>query len=342
MKRKLSLLLVLLLAVSLVACKAPESIQETTMPEVTEEPLATGAPKTTDEPAAVTEVMKVAALKGPTGMGLAYLIQDHADQFQVEIFDAPDAITGKFISGEIDIAAVPINLASVLYNKLKGDVTMLAVNTLGVLYVVENGETIQSIHDLSGKTVYASGQGSTPEYILNYLLEKNNLTDSVTVEYVGEHAALAQMVASGEASIAVLPEPNVSSVLAKNENARIALDLTKEWDNVTETTLVQGCYIVRTSSFAENPNKYDAFLSACADSAKRVNSDPNAAALIAANGIVPSETIAAKAIPNCNIVCLTGEEMKGAALGMLQVLYNANPASVGGTLPADDMFGYGA
>ena len=342
MKRTIALLLTILMFVSLVACAAPEMILESSAPQITQAPALPDNSEVADNVDAATEILKVAALKGPTGMGLAYVMQDHSDAFQVDIFDAPDAITGKFVSGEVDIAAVPINLASVLYNKLDGDVTMLAVNTLGVLYVVENGESIHSIKDLAGKTVYASGQGSTPEYIVNYLLEKNNLTDLVSIEYVGEHATLAQMVASGEAAIAVLPEPNVSSVLAKNENTRIALDLTKEFDNVAEATLVQGCYIVRTSSFAENPERYDAFLQACADSANRVNTDADAAALIAAYGIVPSEAIAAKAIQNCNIVCLTGEDMKNAALSMLQVLFDANPASVGGTIPASDMFGYGA
>ena len=171
-------------------------------------------------------VLQIAALKGPTGLGLAKLAENTEDTFEISVYDAPDVVTGKFISGEVDVAAVPINLASVLYHKTEGEAVMIAVNTLGVLYILENGDSVQSLSDLAGKTLYATGQGSTPEYVLNRLLSENGLSDGVTVEYVGEHAALAGMVASGEAELAMLPEPNVSAVLLKNDSVRIALDLT--------------------------------------------------------------------------------------------------------------------
>ena len=277
--------------------------------------------------------LRIAALKGPTGMGLAYLMQEESSAFSVELLDAPDVVTGKFINGEIDIAAVPVNLAAVLSNKTDGKAVMIAVNTLGVLYILENGETVHSMEDLAGKTLYATGQGSTPQYVLEYLLEQNGLKDQVTVEYIAEHATLAAMAASGEAPLAMLPEPNVSSVLLKNESERIALDLTSEWDAVSDAQLLQGCYIVQRSVLESEPEAVRAFLSAAAESAARVNSEAEAPALIAELGIVGSEAIAARAIPNCNIVCLTGEQMQEAAEAMLSVLFAANPKSIGGQLP---------
>lgn len=283
-------------------------------------------------------VLNVAALKGPTGMGLAYVMSEQTDAYHVEMFDAPDVVAGKFINGEIDIAAIPINLAATLYNKTEGEAVMIAINTLGVLYILENGESVQSFADLAGKKLYATGQGSTPEYVLAYLLEKNGLTGQVEVEYLAEHATLAAMMAAGEVELAMLPEPNVSSVLVKSDVARVALDLTAEWDAVSDTALLQGCYIVRRSVLEEEPEAVKAFVEAAADSAARVVSEDGAAKLIAELGIVGSEDIAARAIPNCNIVCITGEEMRKAAAAMLQVLFDANPASVGGTLPDDALY----
>lgn len=292
---------------------------------------ALGCAKKTVEP------LSVAALKGPTGMGLAYVMKENADQFTVALYDAPDALTGKFISGEVDIAAVPINLASVLYNKTEGAAVMIAVNTLGVLYVVENGDSVQSFADLAGKKIYATGQGSTPEFILNYLLEKNGIQDA-TVEYVGEHAALAAMAASGEAKIAMLAEPNVTSALLKNDALRVALNLTEQFETASGNSLVQGCYIVRKSVYEENRKGVEAFVEACAASVDKVNSDAGAPSLIAELGIVGSEAIAKNAIPRCNIVCVTGDDMQAIASSMLSVLYEAKPASVGGKLPGEDFY----
>lgn len=208
------------------------------------------------------------------------------------MYDAPDVVTGKFISGEVDVAAVPVNLASVLYHKTEGEAVMIAVNTLGVLYILENGDSVQSLADLAGKTLYATGQGSTPEYVLNRLLSENGLSDGVTVEYVGEHAALAGMVASGEAELAMLPEPNVSAVLLKNDSVRIALDLTKEWESAFDTTLVQGCYIVRKSVLEAHPQAVKAFVEAAAASTEYMLSAEDAPTVAAAQGIVPSEDVA--------------------------------------------------
>ena len=285
------------------------------------------------------EPLHLAALKGPTGAGLAYLSDD--DSYALEIYDAPDVVSAKFISGEVDVACVPVNLASVLYNKLEGDVVLLNVNTLGVLYILENGDSVQSVQDLAGKTIYASGQGSTPEYILNYILEKNGLSDQVTVSYVGEHAALAAMVAAGEVELAMLPEPNVSAVRAKNAETRVALDLTEAWNAVSDTPLAQGCTIARRAYYEENKQRVNSLLKDYAASVEKVNGDEGAAEKLAALEILPSAALAKSAIPQCNIVCITGEEAKATMQDMLQTLFDANPASVGGALPAEDFYAAG-
>ena len=286
---------------------------------------------------APAEPVNVAALKGPTGMGISYMMDDKT-KYNVELQDAPDVVVGKFVNGEIDIAAVPLNLAAVLYNKTEGNVVLLNLDTLGVLYIVENGNTVNSIADLAGKTIYASGEGATPQYVLDYLLAQNGLTDKVTVKYVGEHTALAAMVASGEAKIALLPEPFVSAVMVKNPDVRVALDLNTAWEEASGTKLVMGVYIASRTFYNEHPDQVKAFLADYAASVEKVNSSADAAQKIADLGIVGSAEIAKQAIPRSYIVSITGDEAKSAASAVLNVLFTANPKSVGGKLPGDDLY----
>ena len=286
---------------------------------------------------APAEPVNVAALKGPTGMGISYMMDDTA-KYNVELQDAPDVVVGKFVNGEIDIAAVPLNLAAVLYNKTEGNVVLLNLDTLGVLYIVENGETINSLADLAGKTIYASGEGATPQYVLDYLLAQNGLTDQVKVEYVGEHTALAAMVASGEAQIALLPEPFVSAVTVKNPDVRVALDLNTAWEEASGTKLVMGVYIASRTFYNEHPDQVKAFLADYAASVEKVNTSADAAQKIADLGIVGSAAIAQQAIPRSYIVSIAGDEAKNAASAVLNVLFTANPKSVGGKLPGDDLY----
>ena len=286
-----------------------------------------------------TEI-RIAALKGPTGMGMVKLAdKQNYPNYTVSIEASPDALNPRIISGEVDVAAVPVNLASVLYNKLDGDISVLAVSTLGVLYVVEAGSEVNSVADLAGKTVYATGQGATPEYILNYLLDKNGVAGSVEVNYVGEHAALATMLADGSAEIGMLPEPNVTSTLAGNDNLRIALNLTEEWNKVCSMELVQGVVIARKSFVNEHPEAIEQFLREYEKSSAFVNENiDEAAKLIVDAGILGNVEIAKKAIPNCNISFSKGEAMHKAVEGMLAVLFEANPKSIGGKLPDKDFY----
>ena len=288
--------------------------------------------------------INVAALSGPTGMGMAYL-NDRSDagntayKYNISYASAPDQLTGGLISKEYQIAALPVNLASVLYNKTGGEILTAAVNTLGVLYVVENGDSVKSIGDLAGRKIIASGKGSTPEYVFNYLLEKAGIKDSVEVEYVSQHDEAVSALASGKADLAMLPEPKVTAALMQIQGARIALDLTEEWDKVSDAQLVQGVIVVQKDFADAHPEVVEAFLSEYKASVDFTNSNmEDAAALIEKYGIIPKAAIALKAIPNCNIVCLMGDEMKTSVNGMLRTLDEANHASVGGSLAGDAMF----
>ena len=284
-------------------------------------------------------IVRIAALKGPTGMGAAPLMdKENYPNYNITIGSDPSAVTASFIADEYDVAALPVNVAAVLYNKLEGDVVMLGVTTLGVLYVLENGSEIQSMQDLSGKTLYATGAGSTPEYILNYLLEKNGLTD-VTVEFKAEHSELATLMAEGSASLGMLPEPNVTATMAKNQDLRVALDLTAEWNRVSETRLIQGVLIARRSFANEHDALIKQLISDWSKAADAVNtaSDEVCQAIVDAE-ILPALPIAKAAIPRCNIVFITGDSMKKAASAMYEVLFAADPKSVGGKVPGEDLY----
>ncbi len=294
----------------------------------------------TDEP----EIVNIAALKGPTAMGLVKFRDDsEADMnsiYDFEIYAAPDELTPLIIQGKTDIACVPGNLASVLYNKTKGEVEVLAINTLGVLYIVENGsETINSIEDLKGKTIYASGQGSTPEYALNYILTKNGIINDVNIEWKTEHAECLTALSENPGSTALLPQPFVTTAMIKNDNIRVALDLTKEWDKVGNgSSLVMGVVVGRKEFVEKYPDTVKKILDSYKSSVEYVNTDNDgAAALVGKFDIVP-EPVAKKALPNCNIVFISGNDMKEKLSGFLQVLFDSEPKSVGGKLPADDFY----
>ena len=308
--------------------------------------LASCSGKTGDQTVEKPEQIRVLTLMGPTGMGMAKLISDDKKEtskqdYTFTVASAPDQITAEVIKGNFEIAAVPVNLASVLYNKTEGKVKLAGVNTLGVLYVLENGNTINSVADLKGQTIYATGQGANPEYTLRYILSKNGIDpdNDVNIEFMAEHAELAAQMTAGMATIGMLPEPNVTSVLMNNQDVRIALDLTKEWKEVSGTELVQGCIIV-SADFAEKyPDALKTFLEEYKTSVDFVNANVDEAAVLTEEaGIVPKAAIAKKAIPNCNIVLITGEEMKEPVSAMLNVLYEAAATAVGGKLPDDGFY----
>jgi NitT/TauT family transport system substrate-binding protein len=231
-------------------------------------------------------------------------------------------------------------VASVLYNKTKGEISVIDINTLGVLYMVSGDSSISSMKDLEGRTVYTTGAGSTPEYALRYLLSENGLTDSVTVEFKSEATEVATLLANDPSAVGMLPQPFVTAALAQNNALSVVLDMTKEWKTLDNgSQLVTGVTIVRNEFLNEHPAAVKAFIADHRSDAEFVNSNVETASeYVAEAGIIEKAPVAAKAIPNCNIVCISGTEMKDMLSGYLQALFDQNPASVGGTLPADDFY----
>ncbi|MBD5101864.1 MAG: ABC transporter substrate-binding protein [Subdoligranulum sp.] len=314
------------------------------------EDASSAAPAPAETPAART-TFRIASLKGPTTMGLVGLMDD-ADNgrarhdYQVTMHGTADEIAPQLLQGQIDIALVPCNLASVLYNKTGGAIEVAAVNTLGVLYVVTTSDEIKSVADLAGKTIYTTGKGTTPEFALNYVLTQNGLTpgEDVTIEFMSEATeVLAAMQLSSGYPIAMLPQPYVTTAQMQVEGLHTALDLTEEWDKVSpDSALVTGVVVVRREFAEQNPDALREFLEDYKASTEFVNSDTDAAAaLVAHYEIVPKEEVARKALPACNITFLDGAPMKEKISGYLQVLFDQDPQSVGGALP-DDAFYYGA
>ena len=353
MKKIMAVALSALLSISLLAgCgggagaseSAPESATSST-PESSKsgEPVSSGQ-EASDEKTAV----RVASLKGPTSIGLVKLMDDAeksgaANDYSFTIAGTADEIVPKLVKGELDLAAVPANLASVLYGKTQGQISVLAVNTLGVLYLVETGDTIHSVADLKGKTIYSTGKGTTPEYALNYVLSANGIDPEkdLTVEYKSESTEVAALLSQDENAIAMLPQPYVATVQSKNDKLRIALNLTEEWDKVqgeNKSALITGVIIARNDFISENPEALDAFLNEYQKSVAFANDNlDESAALTEKYGIVPAAAIAKKAIPYCNITFIEGTEMKEKLSGYLKALFDQNPQSVGGALP-DDAF----
>lgn len=291
-----------------------------------------------------TEKIKVTALKGPTAMGLTKLMDDNEKNglgYDFEIKAAPDEISPMAAQGTADIFCVPANLAAVLCNKTEGKVRAIAINTLGVLYICEKGETVKTVADLKGKTIYSAGKGSTPEYALNFILKSNDIDPEkdVTIEWKSEHAECLEAMLKGENCVAMLPQPFVTTAQIKNEAVKVVLDLNKEWDALgVDSSLITGAAIVRTEFAEKNPEAVKTFLSQYKQSVDYVNENVDeAAALIEKYDIVPA-AVAKKAVPNCNIVCITGTEMKNKLSGYLKVLFDNNPKAVGEKLPADDFY----
>ena len=289
--------------------------------------------------------VNVAALKGPTAMGLVRLMDRaensavNGNDYSFTIVGSPTEITPLLVRGEVDIAALPANLASVIYNNTDGDVEVLAINTLGVLYIVENGDDIHSLEDLAEKIVYASGKGSTPEFSLDYILTQAGLKDSVTVEWMSEHSECVAALVNDDNSAALLPQPFVTTAIMQNPDIRVAIDLNDAWDEVSpESSLITGVIVARKDFIEEHGDAVDAFLADYKESTEFTSANlEEAAALVGKYDIVP-EAVALKALPECNIVCITGDEMKNDLSLYLEVLYNANPASVGGALPGEDFY----
>ena len=333
-KSHVSLLLALTLALSLTAC----GTQANTEPEQTDD---------TPTPAEVN----LYVLSGPTGIGAMNLwaaadAGETQNTYHITMPGANDEVVAAISNGDADIAAVATNLAATLYNKTSGGVTVLAVNTLGVLSLLGNGQEVATIADLAGKTIYAPGQGANPEYILRYVLTGNGLDPDkdVTIQFVGEGSELLTVWQTDPEAIIMAPQPVATSILMQNENAVTLFNMTDEWDKVSggDSTLMMGCVIVRNEFLQENPGAVALFLQEYAASIEKAQSDvEGTAALCEQYGLIPKAALAKAAIPSCGLTFVTGAEMKSALSGYLQVMFDADLKSVGGAMPGDDFY-YGA
>lgn len=285
------------------------------------------------------EGMRVAALKGPTAMGMVQLMEAPGEA-SYQICAAADEITPLLAQGKLDVAALPANLAAVLYQRTGGELQVLAINTLGVLYIAEMGDDVHSVADLAGKTIYTAGKGSTPEYALRHVLESSGLTpgEDVHIEFKAEHAECLSALLNNPDAVAMLPQPFMTTALTKAESMRVALDLNAEWEKVSEGSIITGVAVARRDFVRENPDEIAKFLASYAASVAFVQENVDEAAkLVGKYGIV-SEEVARKALPACQIVCITGDEMQSRLAAYLNVLYAQNPEAVGGALPDAEFY----
>ena len=290
--------------------------------------------------------VNVGALTGPTAMGMVKLLADGEGTYEPTILGAADELMPLILQGKVDIASVPANLASTIYNKTEGGVQVLAVNVLGVLYISEfNTEELNSLEDLKGKTIYATGKGSTPEYFLRYVLTQNGIDPDkdVTIEWKSEPSEVVALLNAEQKGIAMLPQPYVTAAATQlGEGFRVALSLSDEWANLDNGTLCTTAVVMARSEFVEaNPEAVEAFLAEFDASVQWVNENVADAAALCGEYEIIKAPVAQKAIPQCNIVCITGEQMKQALSGCLGVIFDQNPKAVGGALPGDDFY-YGA
>lgn len=354
-RKLLALTLSLALTAGLAACSTQAPAEDTAPPE------STAPAAETQTPAADAfvpyQTVHLGLLSGPTGMGAAKMLADNDEAYaQVEAgtyeggtllryevtlgSDPANDIVPRLTNGELDIAAIPTNLAATLYNRTDGGIKLLALNTLGVLHILENGDTVNSLADLEGRTLYATGQGSNPEYVLNYLLEANGLDPAadVDIQWLASEELTARM-ASGDIDLCMLPVPAATTVMMQNSDVRDAIDLNDAWtESGAQGTFTMGCLVARTEWLEGNSELVPGILEEYAASIDYANSNPEeAAALIEQYGIVPKAAVAQAAIPQANMVCITGEDMKGIA-DYYQVLFDADPTSIGGAIPGEDFY----
>ena len=332
MKKVLALALVLVLALTaFVGC------QKTPIENVGDQ----------QTPAAKVAV-RIGTIQGPTGIGMAHLKEESdqgttANAYTFTMSSVPQDVGTQLVSGNLDIAALPTNLAASLYQKTSGKVQLLAVNTLGVLYMLENGNSVQSVEDLRGKTIYSTGQGANPEYILRYVLQQNGLNPDkdVKIEFLAENTELVAKMVKGDITLAMVPEPNVSSIQSQNASVRTAFSMNDEWDKVAgeNNKLMMGCVAVRKEFLENNKAAVEAFLTEYKASIEKATADVEAtAALCEKHGIIPKAALAKKAIPNCELTFVAGADMKAQIAAYYQVLFNANPKSIGGKLPDNGFY----
>ncbi len=353
--KKLSLIIALLISVlTLTACTAQDEDpgKENTAQDITATAVPTKAPSQEESPSLTAEPVakkdiRIAALKGPTAIGMVKVMEDASvgtttNNYNFTVAGAADEISVGLVKGDFDIAAIPCNLAAVLYNKTQGKLKVAGINTLGVLYIVETGDSIKKVEDLKGKTIYSTGLGTTPQYTLNYLLTAHGIDPEkdVTIEYKTEATEVAALLSEADDAIAMLPQPYVTTVMMNNEKVKVALDVAEEWEAVSKdgSSVVTGVVVARSEFVENNKEAFDSFLSEYADSAAYVNENVEEASTLVEKFDIFKAAVIKKALPYCNITLIRGEDMRTKVTGYLTVLYNQNAQAVGGALPNDDFY----
>ena len=358
-KRILSVILAAAMALSLSACGSAGKNSETTgrasetAAETTEETTAgeSSSEEITSESETLTDIegcdFNIASMKGPTSIGLVKLFYDSdnnetTNKYNYSIYGTADEISAGLVKGEIDVAAVPCNLASVLYNKTQGEVVIAGINTLGVLYVMSKGVEINSVSDLKGQTIYTTGQGTTPEYTLRHLLSASGIDpdNDVTIEFKSEASEVVSAVSELDTAVVMLPQPYVTVAQKSDSALKTALDVTEEWEKSSSdgSTVVTGVIVARKSFINEHPEQFKAFLEEYRQSTDYANSNVEDTASLLESFDIFKAAIAKDAIPECNVTFIDGEDMKTKVMSYLNVLYEANPQSIGGTLPDENIF----
>ena len=326
---------------------ATESAQtESTVADVTAESTAASAEEASQNTDGT--VVRVASLKGPTSLGLLFLMDkankgETANTYEFRMATGADEILPLMVKGDLDIALIPANVASILYHKTQGGVEVIDINTLGVLYMVSGEDGLTDFTDLKGKTIYLTGKGTTPDYVLQYLLNANGMSvDDVTLEYKSEATEVASVLAEDPTAIGLLPQPFVTAACMQNDALKVIFDLNEEWNKVqgaSGSSMVTGVTVVRKEFLEENEEAVKAFMEEHKASAEAINADPATGAALAVEAqIVAKEPIAQKAIPDCNITYMDKADMKQALSGYLDVLFHQDSQSIGGGLPESDFY----
>lgn len=323
-RKILSIMLALLMLASFAACGAKQAEDE--------------EPTTVQDEREVKT--KVAALNGPSGLGIMKFEVDRSYAYDVSYHSDPQEIASLVEAGDVDIAAVPISLAADIYKKTGGAVQMIAISSLGVLKVLSSDESIGGIADLRGKTVYASGQGSTPEYIIDYILEKNGIDPEkdIDIQYISSHNELAALAMEGKAEICILPEYFATKAATKNEKMKKVIDLTEEWNKVSDSLLAMGCYIARKDFIENNPGIISEFLEYAEISTNYVKEISQSATFLVSSKLFETKEEAEQAVNGSNMVFITGEEMKNIAASVYEILFSVNPAAAGGEIPDGTLY----
>lgn len=283
--------------------------------------------------------VRVGSLSGPTTIGIANMMNDNKDSYEFTMATQPDEIASKIGAGDLDIALIPANLAASLYNKTNGGIRIIDINTLGVLYCVTGDTSITGINDLSGKTVITTGQGATPEYAVNYLLDQYNV-ENVTLDFKADGQEVIAALSQDKDQIAILPQPAATAATVQIEGVNTAFSLNDTWSDLNNGSMfITGVTVARKEFIEQNKEAVDRFIEDHKISADKASSDlDTTAAKTVELGIIAKEPVAKKAIPLCNIVCMSGNGIKAPLEGYLTTLFNANPKSIGGAMPGEDFY----